>query len=95
MADILDLTENRTFAMCGMYGDFQLWTRIIQTNSFNVRNLLLEFCPTSTNISFTRRYEIRFLLLLNGVETGRYVELSVTKCRSTILQSYIIPGKHR
>ena len=48
---------------------------MIQTNSFNVRNLSLKCCPTSIKISFTRLWETIFLL--NWIETGRYVELSV------------------
>ena len=35
----------------GIYGDFQLWTGRVQMNWFQVRNLLLQFCPTSVYIS--------------------------------------------
>ena len=30
-----------------IYGDFQLWAGRVQTNWFQVRNPLLQFCPTS------------------------------------------------
>ena len=51
---------------------------MIQTNSFNVRNLLLTFCPTSINVSFTRLCDtICFVKFRNW----RYVEPSVRNVR--------------